>query len=98
MFGINNYSEICPSLTVIPSLTEQDLAALTEEEMLEKAIAMSLSGKVKYLFNVILWTHLCSKSAKNEIAAILGMDSRTTSSAPLFRRQFGEPTIESKMT
>ena len=36
---------------------------------------------------------MCSISAKNEIAAILGMDSRTTSSAPLFRRHFGEPTI-----
>ena len=35
---------MCSSLTGTSSLTEQDLAALTEEEMIEKAIAISLSG------------------------------------------------------
>ena len=42
--------------------------------------------------------HLCSKSAKNEIGAILGMDSHTTASAPLFQRQLVRPPFRKCQT
>ena len=62
---------------------------LVEESVSISSLLESFSKGVPFQRQVTIPEGLTS----NEIAQILGIDSRTTASAPLFRRQIGGPTI-----